>query len=230
MSMRKCRRCGQEHEWTYGAGVYCSDFCKYNIKICQWCGAIFQASFLYRTYCDGECRSLAYAEMHREEVRLADKKNPARYVKHLAANKKYSLTDKGRAAHKHNTKTYLETLKGKEWIERHKNTWRGKAAYLIHILHEPCAVCGEDDVALLECDHIRPRAMNGTDDWSNLQVLCFEHHDEKSAIDIKKIQAYLTKVAENAALTVMAKSTIAEATKHDVYQEAVESLEGISNA
>lgn len=207
MSLRKCRRCGREHDWNYGAGIYCSDFCKYNIKVCQWCGAIFQASFFYRMYCDEECRVLAYAEMHREEVRLADRK-PKRYAKHLENNHKYAQTDKGRATHMRNHKQYLETDKGKGWIERHKDTWRGKAAYLIHVEKQPCKFCGEADVELLQCDHIRPRAMNGSDDWSNLQVLCLKHHAEKTAIDIKKIQAYWMKVAENATLTVVAEATV----------------------
>ena len=211
MSLRKCRRCGQEREWTYGAGIYCSAFCKYNIKICQWCWAIFQASFLFRTYCDGECRNLARMEQDRLEHIRADQK-PARYAKKIAANKRYALTDKGRATHMHNHKQYLETPKGKEWIERHKDTWRGKAAYLIHILHEPCAVCGEADVELLQCDHIRPRGMNGSDDWYNLQVLCLKHHAEKTAIDIKRITAYWTRVAEKAILMVAAETTRVEKT------------------
>lgn len=210
MSLRKCRRCGREREWTYGAGIYCSEGCRLNLKVCLWCGAIFISAISKGhppEYCNDECRSLALAQMHRRDERNSDKK-PERYAKHIARNKKYSMTDKGHATHMHNHKAYLETDKGKAWIERHKNTWRGKAAYLIHILREPCAVCGEDDVELLECDHIRPRAMNGTDDWSNLQVLCFEHHDEKTAIDIKRIQAYWTKVAEQATLTVVAESTV----------------------
>jgi len=232
--IRKCRRCKQPYDWTYGAGIYCHRGCELNLKACLWCGAIFIAQVprgRSYSYCDDECHFLAKAEQDREEERLARKTKPARLAKWKARHARYLKTPKGKATSRRCVKRYLSTPKGKEWIERHKNTWRGKAAYLIHIEKKPCKVCGEADVEMLQCDHIRPRAMNGSDDWDNLQVLCIKCHTEKSAIDIKRITAYWKKVADNIALTVVAgdADNVAQV-QHDVYQETVESLEGISNA
>ena len=46
-------------------------------------------------------------------------------------------------------------------------------------VHLRCAVCGS--VGPLETDHIVPLHRGGSDDWSNLQSLCIEHHREKTA-------------------------------------------------
>jgi 5-methylcytosine-specific restriction endonuclease McrA len=86
---------------------------------------------------------------------------------------------------------YYQTDKGRAYIERHKGTWRGKSAYLIHVDKKPCAVCGETNVELLECDHIVARCFGGTDDWSNLQVLCIKHHAEKTKLDLERFYACL---------------------------------------
>lgn len=45
--------------------------------------------------------------------------------------------------------------------------------------HPCCAVCGS--VVGLETDHIVPLHKGGTDEWSNLQSLCQQHHAEKTA-------------------------------------------------
>ena len=42
-----------------------------------------------------------------------------------------------------------------------------------------CAVCGAPTE---EVDHIIPRAVGGSNDWSNLQPLCKIHHSQKTAL------------------------------------------------
>jgi 5-methylcytosine-specific restriction enzyme A len=55
-------------------------------------------------------------------------------------------------------------------------------------MHRDCGLCQEcKRQGILkvgnECDHIKPKALGGTDDDLNLQILCSEHHLEKSLKD-----------------------------------------------
>lgn len=63
---------------------------------------------------------------------------------------------------------------GSEW-ERVRRAFLAK--------HKWCTICDEAGVRKLatDVDHIVPRVKGGTDDASNLQALCHEHHSRKTA-------------------------------------------------
>ena len=48
----------------------------------------------------------------------------------------------------------------------------------LRILPNECAVCGCE--GQLELDHIVPISMGGDDDMSNVQLLCHNHHRQKT--------------------------------------------------
>jgi len=74
--------------------------------------------------------------------------------------------------------------------------WLGEKGYeleqvrfqWIAVEDRPCVRCGRKGKRQL--DHIIPRALGGTHDKSNLQVLCKRCHDIKTKEDMKKIRLW----------------------------------------
>lgn len=82
------------------------------------------------------------------------------------------------------------------WSEYHSELYDGDYAVyravlyqLIYLEEKPCAKCGEVNKARLQVDHITPRALGGTNDSENLQVLCLKCHGPKTQQDIIHINA-----------------------------------------
>ena len=130
-----------------------------------------------RIYCSDSCDSTFW--------RRSENEDPGAKIRRHRKAAEYSRNHP--QAHLEAHKRYLLTAKGQLWIERHKDTWRGRAAFLISV-QKPCTKCGETNPLKLECDHIIPRALGGSDDWPNLQVLCEQCHDEKSCTDLVAIR------------------------------------------
>ena len=215
-----CPQCGKDFLEGLHIGQpkkFCSDVCNH-----------ITANIRYRATAKGKAVNVKHARAYKEQYPDRVKKSQKVFFaseKGKEAMRRWRQSPLGKQRQIEGRDRFLKTEKGHAYLARHKDTWWGKSRQLIYIDNNPCAICGEAEKLLLECDHIRPRAIGGLDAWDNLQVLCIACHFNKTAIDVKKIRAYRKKVAENDALTA-----IAEATKHDVYQETVESLEGISNA
>ena len=78
-------------------------------------------------------------------------------------------------------------------LSRHKRGYGAahvkRRAYLL--AHEPlCRECirqGNTTLATI-CDHIIPKSQGGTDDMNNLQPLCTDCHDEKTARESAQAQ------------------------------------------
>jgi 5-methylcytosine-specific restriction endonuclease McrA len=136
-------------------------------------------------------RDKAYYERHAEEC-ISRANTWGR--EHPEKRSQYTSTERARKLHGEAHRRYLQTEKGRLYIkgclERHKNTWKHKAAFLIYVLKEPCVVCGETDVSKLECDHLIPRALGGTDAWTNLQVMSKDCHVEKTKEDLRLIRLW----------------------------------------
>jgi 5-methylcytosine-specific restriction protein A len=155
---------------------------------CRNCESEFHPTPNLRVYCSEECRRIGKLKVHSRcnavEISRRDAEGGERYQKRLAYNRKYSTSEHGRIKHLAAHKRYLQTPKGQEWISRHLDTWRGRAASLIFTQNKPCAKCRETNKLILECDHILARSLGGTDDWSNLQVLCKTCHKQKTLQDL----------------------------------------------
>jgi len=174
------------------------------MKVCPVCDTLFDG---WGANCSGKCSKIAYNRRYRQTEHGKEvnqryyqsdrcKETSAVYAASEAgkdSHRRYSKTEKGKVVAERARVKYQQTFgyklaqlrykmsaKGLAWIERHQDTWHGKRDYLIYVLELPCAGCGEVDKLRLECDHILPRVFGGTDDWSNLQVLCEVCHNFKS--------------------------------------------------
>ena len=137
----------------------------------------------------------AYIATHRDELRF---RAALYYYEHrqecLAANRAYRLCNHDAVTRRqreryhrtllsiHNQRriAYYRSEKGKAYYMRaHAKHRQSKTLLelkykLLWTDYQPCAACGSYDRR--EVDHIIERANGGTDDISNLQVLCFTHH------------------------------------------------------
>ena len=170
-------------------------------KTCKWCGIEFIADKPAALYCCPKhktARRGEYDRGYKEYVRGTDqyKAIQARYRKSSAgraAQATYDSSSKGLSAHIR----WCTSQGGKAfWRSRYErlgnNThWRDKANYWKYVEGRPCAFCGEAAVFLLQCDHIIPRAPGGSDEDSNLQILCIKCHAKKTAVDIAAIRERL---------------------------------------
>ncbi len=95
----------------------------------------------------------------------------------------------------HNHAYYQATDKGKKvqaryWWNRggllkaRKDDWSALVKYLIYIEQVPCAECGEQTKALLQGDHIIPRAWVVINEVWNCRILCRKCHVEKTRQDV----------------------------------------------
>jgi len=169
------------------------------MKNCPVCGVLFDEvgkNGHIKISCSDKCRDKKYYQSAKGKAMKARSKVKFR-VNHPEKGLEYQQSDAGKAASKRYWQSlngrqkkseyrhrWLQTEKGRACIERHrnkhKNTWYYKRDYLIYVLGMPCVGCGEIDKSKLEGDHILPRALGGTDDWGNLQVLCEKCHEFKS--------------------------------------------------
>ena len=151
---------------------------------CLKCGKLLTGK--QRRFCSDSC-----------EILWGRKHNPVREAEHLSNQRRFNHTEKGRAIKAKSGRRYFQSSRGKQWLrewrsrwyqtlngmvylERHKNTWHGRTNYLIYVLEMPCVGCGGTDKFSLTGDHVLPRALGGTDDWGNLQVLCRKCHKFKT--------------------------------------------------
>jgi 5-methylcytosine-specific restriction protein A len=108
--------------------------------------------------------------------------------------KRYDSSEKGKATKRRADLKWLQSDKGKAYVcgryERlgNNNSWRDISNYWIFVEERPCVKCGETDKSLLQCDHITPRAVGGTDDPLNLQILCKKCHKQKTKEDVEKMK------------------------------------------
>ena len=65
---------------------------------------------------------------------------------------------------------------------------------LLHILKEPCAVCGMLYKVSHTIDHIKALCNGGTDTWTNFRPICLKCHKEKNNQDMTE---YFTCTIEN---------------------------------
>jgi len=89
---------------------------------------------------------------------------------------------KRRVAKEKKKELRLKWLDGKGWVYSH-NRYQ-----IVHVEKRPCAVCGDKRKRYLQCDHILARALGGTHDMDNLQVLCKKCHRKKTKQDLKLIR------------------------------------------
>jgi DNA-binding PadR family transcriptional regulator len=185
----KCPICETEFEQkphTRGGGrprIFCSDHCRH-----------ISAVRKYDKTSKGLARQARVQRERRIRVPEIVAESQAKYFqspKGKAARKKHEATPGRKAKQRLYRHTYFLTTKGQAYLERHKATWAGISKYLIYVLNQPCSVCGETNKFLLETDHILARGLGGTDDWSNLQVLCTVDHKVKTAEDLIKIKQLL---------------------------------------
>ncbi len=152
--------------------------------ICCVCGLPFESERKTRKYHAGACAAVVDAEA--QQKYLCSAKGIAAAHRRMA---KYDASEKGRARRKRvrlSIRSHItRALQQQRWRFLHPDLVR-RSRYLIYTLQKPCSVCGETDKALLECDHILARCLGGTDDLSNLQVLCLKHHKEKTMEDVQK--------------------------------------------
>lgn len=115
--------------------------------------------------------------------------------------KEWLASDKARESRER----YLKSEKGKTMLRRRAEKlgwsnldWKDIENYWIYVEKYPCSVCKEKNQALLQCDHIIPRAlwvilydgnMEGCHIDSNLHILCKSCHKSKTAEDMKLIRA-----------------------------------------
>lgn len=122
-----------------------------------------------------------------------------------ARNERYRHSEKGRATRKlwlqsevgqESRQRYEQSESGQRNRKYHNALWLGRregSEYLrnrfqmIYVERLPCAQCDEADTLKLCVDHIMPRALGGSHERTNLQVLCYRDHDTKTAIDIATI-------------------------------------------
>ncbi len=138
------------------------------IRVCPCCKGDFEPGAPNQVFCCPHCKN--------------DR------VSRRGPNLRYLRSDKGRRAHLR----YLCSPKGRAMLQRRKDRlgelfwdhWKDVRKYVIFVEERPCAVCGEDDKSLLECDHVIPKAAGGTNAIHNVQVLCHEHHRYKTDQDL----------------------------------------------
>lgn len=110
------------------------------------------------------------------------KLKPPRMHEVVRKRKSVNKARQRRIAKENRQAARLKYLDGKGWIKSRNRYW------LVNVLEKPCCQCGEKDKRRLQVDHIRPRALGGSDDFDNLQVLCTRCHQRKTKKDLKKIR------------------------------------------
>ena len=151
------------------------------MKSCVRCGRELTGD--QELYCGQLCNNAVYMRRYRQKNRGAV----------IAYNSGYQRTERGKQFHMLAVIRYLSSDKGKAMLRRryellgNNGGWHDKANYWIFVENRPCVGCGETDKSLLQCDHIIPRAVGGTDDDWNLQILCKKCHRHKTNDDIRII-------------------------------------------
>lgn len=155
--------------------------------ICCVCGLPFESERRTRKYHTGDCACVMKA---RAQARYQT--SPKGVGAMHAASARYEKTEKAvlrRKRVRRGIRSHItRALQQQRWRFLHPDLVR-RSRYLIHTLQKPCSICGETDKAILECDHILARCLGGTDELSNLQVLCIKHHKEKTMKDVQKYKA-----------------------------------------
>lgn len=162
-----CKLCNKEFKHHWSGARYCAE-CKAAHPTC--------------------CRQLAEARTDAGRARNALwkrnwKRTPEGSQKSREQQLKYSLTPGAIA----NRVVYVQAHPE---IYRRPNEFWSNREWMIFGLELPCAHCGETDKALLQVDHIIPRALDGSDDRTNLQVLCIDCHKQKTVTDLAAIRRY----------------------------------------
>jgi len=74
------------------------------------------------------------------------------------------------------------------WLGRKGWVYARNRYYLLHIANLSCSWCGSREKRV--CDHKLPRALGGSHDLKNLQVLCAVCHRIKTRWDMRFIRKY----------------------------------------
>lgn len=133
---------------------------------------------------------------------LVSEKNKVAIAKYKASEKgkaskaKYQASPEGKAA----LRRYLKSDKGKAYVQAMNAKVRYGQNYYQYLAFKneafrdqlSCVRCGVSWIDGLhgvthEVDHVIPRALGGTHDHDNLQVLCYECHKAKTSNDLKDI-------------------------------------------
>lgn len=75
-----------------------------------------------------------------------------------------------------------------QWLGKKGYIFARNRYYLLHIADLPCAWCQSRKKRI--ADHKLPRALGGTHDLENLQVLCSDCHKRKTRWDMRYIRAF----------------------------------------
>ncbi len=113
---------------------------------------------------------------------VSKKLRPPRLKDVLKTKKINTKARRRRVAKERKQELRLKWLDGKGWIYA-RNRYQ-----IIHVEQRPCRVCGDKRKRFLQCDHIIPRALGGSHDIENLQVLCKKCHRKKTRQDLKLIR------------------------------------------
>ena len=63
--------------------------------------------------------------------------------------------------------------------------WRGKSKVYLR-KHPTCEECGQ--AKSMATDHIKPRALGGSDDWENMRALCSSCHARKTGAEAARMR------------------------------------------
>lgn len=149
--------------------------------------------FRFKRYCDRTCLKVVTsrrfsgsdaADLARAEYRVSSEGIEAqrrynRSERGWATRQRYASSEKGRAAIKRKVARRLASYSSLYYKNRYQ---------MIYVESLSCAQCGELDTLKLDVDHVVPRALGGSDERSNLQVLCGEPcHRKKTELDLERI-------------------------------------------
>jgi len=129
--------------------------------ICGECGISFEASgHSHRKFCEACGSENSTQTRHREtpqykEVRLRWNHSPSGRAAMAESGMK-------RRNHSTNPKTYAKRIKQ------------------LHELKEACNICNCPYTLKHQVDHIIPLSFGGTDEWDNLQPICYKCHADKT--------------------------------------------------
>jgi len=161
-------------------------------RICKLC-TITPVSGRGVIYCSN-C-SLVARRRTVAEYRKSDKYR----LKEIKREKIYCISDRRRSYKSGYQRRYRQTAVGKESLMRGNAVQRSKRLSIplldleerinqMHYLKESCVKCDLPySRKTHQLDHIIPLAENGTNDSSNLQVLCVDCHKAKTGADVSRI-------------------------------------------